>query len=225
MTLDEISFMVLEAVRGNYISDDERLDRRLIKDWVDLKRAQYIKNSLSQNPNDRINLNLYQQMDVNAVVENFVDAGDYPYANSTTKLYKKVQSSTTIPAILEGKSGPLILSLESEDMMKLPFSVVDYNYLRFAGNGKFNSNIIFGSLRDNKIYFKYNSFFDYYPTVVLRAIFENPRDVSGFVDETSEYPADLGLIEYIKNAIYDKDMRVILSVKSDEENDADGEIK
>ena len=225
MTLNELSFMCLEMLRAGHVVDDERLDLRLIKDWIDLKRAQYIKNQLSQNPSNRLNLNLYQNLNVTVVVQNVTNAGDYPYTNDTTQLYKIVESSTDIPTILETKSGPLIYSLESQDKMKLPFSVVDYDYMRFAGNGRFNTGLIFGSLRDNKIYFKYNAFFDTYDTVVLRAVFENPRDVTGFNDATSEYPANLGLIEYIKNGILDIDAKVFMMDISDETNDASGDIK
>ena len=119
----------------------------------------------------------------------------------------------------------MIYSLESQDKMKLPFSFVDYDYMRFAGNGKFNTGIIFGSLRDNKIYFKYNTFFDTYTDVVLKAIFENPRDVTGFNEETDEFPANAGLIEYIKNGVMDLDIRMFLQAREDEINDSSGEIK
>ena len=225
MTINEIAYMCLEILRGGNVVDDERMDIRLIKDWIDLKRAQYIKNDMNTNPNNRINLNLYQTLPVVIAADIVEDAGDYPFANSTTQSYEIIESTTTIPAILEGKNGPLIYSLESQDKMKLPFSIVDYDYMRFAGNGKFNQGIIFGSLRDNKIYFKYNSLFETYTNVVLRAIFENPRDITGFVDDTSEYPANLGLIEYIKNGVMDLDFRMFLVARSDENNDATGEIK
>lgn len=224
MTLKEISYLVLETIRNGHIVDDERLDLRLIYDWIDLKRTEYIKRNRNNNPNGRLNLNLYQKLPITVSVNSVTDAGDYPYANATTQLYDIVYSGT-IPAIMEDKNGPVIYSLESEDEYKLPFSFVDYDYLKVAGNGKFNSGLIFGSLRDNKIYFKYNSFFDTYTDVVLRAIFVNPRDVTGFVIDTSEYPADNETIEYIKNAIFDKDIKVFLSTKADEINDSSGELK
>lgn len=225
MTLNEIAYMVKEMLRAGHAVDDERLSLRLIKDWVDLKRSQYIKNQLSQNPNSRLNLNLYQSLTLTVSVEDVTDVGDYPYSADTVQSYKIVESTTSVPAILENKTGPIVYSLETQDKMKLHFSFVDYDYMRVAGNGKFNSSIIFGSLRDNTIYFKYNAFFDTYTTVVLRAVFENPRDVTGFNDETSEYPANLGLIEYIKNGIIDADMKLFVINKADETNDASGELK
>lgn len=217
--------MCLEILRQGHVVDDERLDIRLIKDWIDLKRAQFIRNNVAQNPNNRISLNLYQTLPIEVQIVDVTDAGNYPYMSSSSQLFEIIQSTTTIPTIIEGKSGPLVLSLESQDLMKLPFSLIDYDYLRFAGNGRFNNSIIFGAIRDNKLYFKYNSFFDTYNDVVLRAIFENPRDIPGYNDDTSMYPADLNLIEYIKNAIIQSDLKPFLMGVADEENDASGEIK
>lgn len=222
MTLNEISFAILEMLRAGHVVDDERLDIRLIKDWIDLKRAQYIRNQLTQNPNSRLNLNLYQTLNVTVSVVTVTDNADYPYSNDTTQLYKIVESSTSIPAILENKTGPIIFSLESQDKMKLPFQFTDYDYMRFAGNGKFNSGLIFGSIRDNKLYFKYNTYFDTYTTVVLKAVFENPRDITGFNDDTTEYPANAGLIEYIKNGILGMDAKSFILNPTDETNDASG---
>lgn len=225
MTLIEIVYMILETVRENHIVDDERLDERLIMDWIDLKRAQFIKNSYSVNPNNRLNLNLYQSIELGVFIDNVYDAGDYPYVDSVTQLYK-VAVSEDIPSILENKNGPMILTIESDDLMKLPFSVVDYDHMRFAGNGKFNSNLVFAAIRDNKVYFKYNKFFDDNFLVHIRAIFEKPRQVPNFDATTDRYPVSLDLIEYIKNGVFDKDFKTILQLgMSDNLNDASGEIK
>lgn len=225
LTFDSISYMILEMLRDNHIVDDENLSILMIENWVNMKRDQYIRNSLSTNPNDRIDLNLYQSMDVAVTVGNVIGVGNYPYVNSTTQLSKIVTSSTAIPNIIEGKNGPLVLTIESADLMKLPFSLVDYDELRFVGNGKFNSGLIYGALRDNKLYFKYNAFFDTYTTVKLKAVFNDPREVTGFDSAVTRYPANEGLVEYIKNGIFDKDIRMILVGKADEINDASDIIK
>ena len=223
MTQNEISYMILEGIRANNITDHDRLDLRLIKDWIDLKRAQYIKNQRNSNPNGRLNLNLYQSQPITLSVTDVTDAGEYPFL--TPKQDTQIMESGEIPPILEDKNGPVIYSIESEDVMKLAYSVVDYDYLRVAGNGKFNRNLIFAAIRDNKVYLKYNSNLEFYSNIVLKAIFENPRLVTGFDDETSRYPASLGLIEYIKNAIYEIDAKVVLTMPSDNTNDSSGEVK
>lgn len=225
MTLNEITYLCLEMFRENRLVDDENISILMIENWVNMKRDQYVRNSLSTNPNDRIDLGLYQSMDVEVAVTSVDSAGDYPYINNTTQLYVIVVSTTDIPTIMESKSGPLLLTIESEDLMKLPFSLVDYDELRFVGNGKFNKSLIYGALRDNKLYFKYNSFFDTYTTVKLKALFNDPREVPGFDSDVTRYPANEGLIEYIKNGIFDKDFRITMLGKSDEINDATGIIK
>lgn len=224
MTQTEIAYMCWEILRAGHIVDDERLDIRLLQDWVDIKRSKLIRQSVAKNPTSRISLNMYQSMDLIVDTTIVTDAGDYPYVNNTSQNYTIIESDETIPPIIEGKTGPMILTLESEDLMKLPFSVVDYDHLRLAGNGKFNSTIIFGALRGNKIYFKYNSHFDTYPNVILRAIFEKPSDVPGFDRETSNYPIDSSFIDYIKNEILDEDINKFLRGVTDEDSDSTGQI-
>jgi len=224
MTQQELSYMCWEILRAGHVVDDERLDIRLLYDWVDLKRAKFIEQSVSKNPNSRISLNMYQKLPVTIDISMVTDAGDYPYVNDTTQIYEIIQSTTDIPRIIEGKNGPLVLSLESQDAMKLPFSLVDYDYLRFSGNGKFNKNIIFGSIRDNKLYFKYNEFFEEYTNVILRAVFESPSDISGYDKEVSPYPIDLSFQDYIKSAILEEDISKFLKGVTDEASDSTGEI-
>lgn len=224
MTLNEIAYMVLEAIREGHIVDDERLDTRLIYDWIDLKRSQYIKNQRTTNPNGRLNLNLYQSQTMDIEVLPLVDQGLYPF-QSLKEDISIVQTIDEIPTIVEDKGGPIILNIESIDLMKLPFSVIDYDYMRSAGNGKFNKNLIFTSIRDNRVYFKYHEFFDTYTEIVIKAIFENPRDVDGFDPLNTRYPANLGLIEYVKNGIFDIDIKMLFAGQADEINDGSGEIK
>ena len=224
MTLTEISYMCWEILRAGHVVDDERLDIRLLNKWVIGKRAKFIEQFMNKNPNSRISSNIYQSITLTVGVNNVTDVGDYPYSDNTTQLYKIVKSTTTIPSLIEDKSGPIILSLETEDLMKLPFSVVDYDYMRFAGNGRFNSNIIFGTIRDNYVYFKYNTHFDTYTKVVLKAVFEDPTEVPNYDKDVDRFPVDQSLVDYIKNAILDEDINKFLKGVTDEVSDSSGEI-
>ena len=230
-TLQELTYLILETIRDNEIVDDEKIDLRLIQDWVIMKRSDFLrqKSSNNFNPNKSINLNNYQNMDLTVAVGESSSTGfnEYPFddtADPNRQLREIVTSVEDIPSILENKQGPMIYGLEDPDLMKLPFSVIPYDYMRFAGNGKFNTNLIFGSLRDNKIYFKYNEYFDSNTDVVLRAIFEDPREVPNYNIKTDRFPVSCELLEAIKNTIFDKDFRTLLMGKSDEVNDASGTI-
>jgi hypothetical protein len=231
MTLIELSYLILESIRDNKIVDDEKIDLRLIQDWIIMKRSDFLrqKSSNNFNPNKSINLNNYQTLPLTvAVGDSFQTSfNEYPFDDSedpNRQLRKIVTSAEDIPAIIEDKQGPMIYSLEDPDLMKLPFSYVSYDHMRVAGNGKFNSNLIFGTLRDNKVYFKYNTYFDTYTSVVLRAIFEDPRQVTGYDIINDRFPVSGELLEAIKNSVFDKDFRVILMGVSDNINDASGEI-
>jgi hypothetical protein len=225
MTLTEINYMLLEIIRKGHIVDDERLSSRLISKWVNQKRGAYIRKNRNTNPNNRTNLNIYQSLPITVSVESTTDAGNYPYLDEYTQLYSIVESTIDIPSIMEDKSGPIIYSIESEDKFKLPFSIVNYDHLRFSGNGKFNKNIIFTAIRDNKLYFKYNNFFDTYTNVILKAVFKDPTELNSFNEDTSEYPISNMGLEYLKTELYNTDIRMFLSGITDEINDASGEIK
>lgn len=228
MTLREVGYMVLETIRDNKIVDDEKIDPRLIYAWIHLKRAEFIKKKQSTNPNNRVDHNLLQTQLVEVASENVTAAGNYPFSDDSVQDFTIVKSTVELPSIVEDKSGPIIYSVESEDGMKLPFSKTSYDQLRFSGNGRFNSNIVFYALRDKYLYFKEHSFFDTYSNVVIRAVFEDPTKITGLdgtaFTEDSNYPINYELMEYIKNAILSTDIRMVFTGKSDTSNDASGEI-
>ena len=75
------------------------------------------------------------------------------------------------------------------------------------------------------MYFKYNSHFDTYTKVVLRAVFEDPTSVPGFDEDVDRFPVDLDTVDYIKNAIVGEDLNKFLKGVTDETSDSSGQIK
>lgn len=230
MTLEQVVYMVLEGIRANHLVDDEDIDERLVRDWITLKRIQYLRNVI-KNPSARIPLANYQLYTATVSVVDITPVSSYPFdavEDPNRQLMKIVQSTTTIPKILEAVDGPMVYSVETTDQMKYAFSFVDYDYLRVAGNGRFNKNLVFAAVRDNYLFLKHNSIFEGVnpvTTIKLRAVFEDPTKVPGYSYNTSEYPCSGEVIEYIKNGIYDKDARMAFTAKADKENNADGEVK
>ncbi len=225
MTLQEISYLVLEGLTNNKLVDDSELDIRLIKDWIKLKRSQFLKNKANSGYN--INLNNAQLTTFTVEkIDSVTTPAAYPFVNTTTQKYKVFKSTEPIPKIIEGKSGPLVLEFGNDDVNKYGYQFVPYEYLKFCGNGKFNSGLVFGALRDGYVYLQQrtgDTFLNDNPDCVIRAIFEDPTDVAGFDDDTSEFPCSLDVIEYIKNSIYDVDFKVLLTGKEDEFNSANDE--
>lgn len=225
MTLTEIAYMCLEQIRSNKIVDDEEIDLRLIKDWIKLKRATFLKNK--SNTNHRINLNnvQYQPFTIEKI-NTIVTPVAFPFADTTIQKYTIFKSIETIPGIVEGKLGPLILDLSNNDINKLNYKVVSFDNLRFTGNGLFNSKLVYAALRDEYIYLQQKSddtFLSANLNCIIGAVFNNPADVTGFDADISDYPCSLDVIEYIKNAIYDTEFKVWLNSKEDELNNANDE--
>jgi len=225
MLLGEIAYMILEQIRSNNIVDDEEIDIRLVKAWIHIKRSDIIKNKVNSG------------QDINPVNAQKLDLGfelisTYTGSKSTTRYhcgssqdYRIFKSLTTVPEIIMGYSGPLVLELTSEDMMQYPFSFVPFSQLRFSGVGRFSSKGIYGSIDvDNHVYLKYNKEIVVRPTAVLKAIFEDPTKDLNFDEETDNYPCSLDIVEAIKNSVFDKDFRVLLNSTEDTQNSANDEF-
>ena len=58
----------------------------------------------------------------------------------------------------------------------------------------------------------------------VHAVFADPTLVSTYVRETEDYPVNDYMIEYIKNAIMQTDFNIISQTKSDNTNDASGDV-
>lgn len=225
MTLNELAYAILEQFRSNNLSDDNELDLRLVKDWCKLKRTTYLKNKINSGYNININNTQLVTFTV-AEVDSIATPAAYPFSDTSTQKYTVFKSTSTIPRILESKSGPIVFEFGNSDINKYGYQFVPYEYLKFCGNGKFNSGLVFGALRDGYIYLQQrtgDTFLTNNPNGIIRAVFEDPTDVSGYSDETTEFPCSLDIIESIKNSVYDTEFKIFMSSPEDTENSANDE--
>jgi hypothetical protein len=223
MTLREIVYFILEPVKSFKLVDDEEIDIRMVKAWIKAKRAELIKNKA--NAGQDINLNNAQSVvyDITSIPTYTGIQSQTSYFCGKTQDYTIYRTTEPLPSILTGHFSPLVLELTSEDMMQYPFSFVPFSQLRFSGNGRFNTNLIYGSMDvDKYLYLKTNDEFIDRPSVTIKAVFEDPEKVPGFDEEVDEYPCSLDLIELIKKAVFDIDLKVMLRTipLEDDSNDA-----
>ena len=139
MRLDEYSYQVLTIIRGGHVSDDERIDLRLIDDLIKQYRRQYIEDTAKGSQNVQEQLRQHTSFPLS-----YVDHGQY----------KRLETTNTIPFIVSNKFGPMIEEIYSPYVDEYPFTVVNRTALRYSGNGKFNENIIYVAYDNNKLYFK-----------------------------------------------------------------------
>ncbi len=211
MTIKEITYMLMDTVRGGFVTDDERLTHRLLTAFVNQKRAEFIVSKansakhMSENNSQSIDLEL-------DVIDNGIES--------------ILVSTTDIPNIIFTRHGSTISEIYSnDDKYQYPYTFVNFSQLRFSGNGKFNSSIVYVAFRDGKLYFKSKSLLHkLIEGCRIEAVFENPLDVPGFDEDNDDYPLDLDGIDYIKDSIFKGDLKMFLNGIEDEVSDSNGEI-
>lgn len=210
MTLQEISYSVLELLRQGHIVDDERLDIRLVEDFVVTKRAEYLRDSLDKG----VIVSENSKQFLNFAVESFDDG------NSTI-----LKTVDTVPTFLNTRSGLKITDITGTDTTSYMFSYVNYNHFKFVGNGRFNQSIIFVTYKDGYLYLKSkNDDFKLLDEINVSGILEDPRKAPNFSSTDDDFPIDYDGIEYIKNSIVRGDFRMFLAGVEDEVSDSSGQI-
>lgn len=215
MLRDEITYSILELIRSGSIVDDDRLDLRLIEEFIRTKRAEFVtvmNDSTKQLP------------------EHF-----FQYITSTSKTLLSPSSDaigtykiSDMPKVVTGRSGPIITEIveadathQSTSINSFPYKLVNPQALKFSGNGRFNSGLIFATYRDGKLILKGpKAKIDAISRFSIKAVFETPEDVSGFDVDTMDYPVSKQCYDYIKNEVLSKDIKVFVSSVPDKSNDA-----
>lgn len=211
MTLNEISYDILETIRAGSVVDDERIDVRLIDELVNKYRIQY---AINQNRITGILPELYLTS----------------YSDTILVSGPDVTLASPIPKITEGRFGVMIKELYDEEYDEFAFTYVNRGHFRYVGNSTFNSKIIFYTYKKDNIYFKNkegNHRFMNGSTVVIDALFEDPRvAISNFDRFNSSYPIDYDGAAFVKDSILNNDIRFLLNQNNtDEISDSSGEIK
>jgi len=206
MLLKEITYSILELLRKGSIVDDEPLDIRLIEFFVRSKRAEYVQ----------------------SIVDKGVPLGEQFYQYIETDVTKDsepnqliLKTTDSFPKVISNREGNTIKEVASLDLIQYIFTLVNNNRFRYSGNGRFNSNIIYVTYRDNTLYFTSSSKIHLHLTTILvKTVLEDPKDDESFDEETNEYPISLQCYEYIKEAIMKEDIKMFMSGIPDTENNS-----
>jgi len=227
MTLNKAIYELRELLRRNNLFDDDRLDDRLLKHWVHTQRALWIRNEI--NKNRSIDEQIIQSLGcVN------LEVADRSSCPSFTTGYSVLQTVEDIPKTIELNTSDGIIEVGPIDRIARPFSYTNINRARVAGNGRFNSKIIFAFRYHQKILviaknMQSESFAKYLRYIHVRGVFENPEDVATFTHidgaacytDDDDYPMNTWMWNYIKESIIKFNFRDLLINPVDKVNDAD----
>ena len=230
-TLNEITYDLLSIVRPQ-LSDDNDIDERQIKFWINNQRALWIRNEL--NKKRTIDSDVIQTICADLEEVNTSDCCDIELDCSTI-----LRTTKKLPETIELHNKQAILRTAPIDKISKPFSFIEYLSVPFVGNGKFNSKNIFSFLHDGYIYLysKGNPRYKMISNISIRGEFEDPTAASNFKDcgtnepcytDDSPYPIKSWMIPALKQAILQSNLMIEAQADiqaKDNANNAKSDVK
>jgi len=219
MILEDIISLLREDIRGAHVVDDERIDDRILQDYIMLTRNQFIKNHLNEK----------HSFEQNTLQTEVLDMSGYDSALDTVgiSIEEKILRSEPLPRLIESiRFGPAIYEISSPDYMSKTIQLVPFDRLRWVGNGVVNKRFMYGAFYDNRIYVKAKSpLHKPLGTILVKGVYADPTEVSTYVAGVSQYPVNDYMIKYMRNELFKTDFQILLGSKSDENNDASGKVE
>lgn len=214
-TLPRIAYDLWDIIRNSKIIDDDNIDIRQFYEWIHQQRALWIKNHIGKGFD--IDNNILQDwyspvILVDSSLDPKIPSGEY---------YLRTQYP--IERLVELNYGIGVLEITSSNMKRLEFSVVPWNQLRFSGENKWTKRGIFVSQMGDHYYIKYaNSHQNPYniTNINIKGIFENPTLVPNYDIETSTYPLNRWMYNFMREQIINVPLMTILKTRNDSRNDS-----
>ena len=223
VTLNKLAYDLLLTVRGGTLSDDENIDLRQVKYWINNHRAFLIKNSFKGR---EISDNVIQDLGC-VELERADPAECCGYDTGCTVFRTKLE----IPNPVKLNSGDAITHVGWVDKMAVPLTYVSYERAIYSGNGAFNGNLVYAFMLNSHIYLKMrNTSISYkgLKYINIRGVFQTPEEVANFnhcsgescYTDDDNYPVDSSMVSAIKELALTKDFRIIANAPQDIANDA-----
>ena len=188
MTLNQLIYEVRSVIRRNNLFDDDKLENRLIKHFIENNRALWLKQSMDKG---RI---AFTKSEQNICMP--LEVVDRSACSGCTVGYSLLRTESELPKTVEGRWFDGITEVAPVDRLSYPFSYVPYKRARWAGSGKFNRNGIYCfRYTDDYIYVTSRSLKDvwkYLERINVKGVFEDPTELTAFthVDGSACYTYD-----------------------------------
>jgi hypothetical protein len=224
MTLNELTYQVIEAVRPE-LHDDDVLDLRYIKDLIHNQRALWIRNELNKDRD--IPEEIIQDL---GCVE--IEAASTTECCDFSSECKVMRTVLKIPKPITLHHREAIERIGPTDFTKKSYSIKDYKEVVFFGNGKFNRNMIAAYYRNDRIYlYSKDATADLLEHINIRLVASDPTEAAKFnhctgdpcYTDDSEYPLSDYMWNYMKEMII-KQVLLKSQLANDTTNDANNTI-
>jgi len=223
VTLNQIAYEIFEAVRG-HIGDDDDISVEEIKDMIHDTRARLLEQKFDKNA--RVIDNAFIQS-LGALEIEPVDSSAHSSIKSGRYMYRTKLEIP--PTIVRKNYEGTFTRVGPADKLAVEYNLVSYNRALHSGSGRFNKDMIFCFLRDNKMYLISNSglFHKGVQFIDVAGVFENPSQVAKFLDignnslfsDDARYPISRTMKDDIVNLILKEKFGIQANAPSDNTND------
>jgi len=220
-TLNEITYDVLNTLRGGQVSDDELISLRQIQYWVHTIRAKLIREDIDKrrSMSDNVRQNL------GCVPVEYVDLSLCCGITTGCKGLRTV----VIPKTVESRHKDMITRVGPVQLGAKPYTLIPYEraaWVRYNTSSSvtpkaflFDQRIHLIMPPDNEVIVKY---------INVQGVFEDPTDVKQFstcegqpcYSDDDEYPISAWMLPALKQLVLELHARVAMAPPTDSTGDA-----
>ena len=225
-TLNEITYDLINLVRGGKTSDDELISTDQIKFWVHNTRSMLIRRDLAKRRT--ISDNIKQIL---PCVE--VEMVDPTLCCGVTTECTMLRSKQRVPLPIETPSRDMILEVRPLKITDPTFHYIPYNRISWAGNNRYTKRLQFAFMLDGFMYVMGDDI-NLLEKIAIIGLFSDPTDVARFYtcedtpcynDDDVDYPISAHMIEEMKNMIIQNNFQTLLQVQTDSQGNAKHDVK
>jgi len=228
VTLNQIAYGLLEEVRAK-LGDDTDLSLDQVKDQIHDIRATLLKQKFDKNL--RVIDDAFTQP-LGALEIESVDSSIHSTITSGRYVFRTVEE---IPPTIERRNYEgTITRVGPADQLATSYNLVSYERALYSGNGRFNKDMIFAFLKDDKIHVISNSgaYHKAVQFIEIRGVFQNPEQVARFTDSSGSsltfsdeaYPITRNMRSTIEGMILKERLGIKAQAPSDKVNDGEENV-
>lgn len=224
MTLNEYTYEIIEAVRGE-IYDDDILDNRFIKQLIHDQRAIWLRNELNRN-RDIPEVVIQDLGCVEIEAASAIECCDF---SSECKVYR---TKLKIPKPISLHHREAIERVGPSNITEKSFSLKDYKEAIFFGNGRFNNRMTAAYYKDERIFLTTKQdTLQLIKYINIRLVASDPTEAAKFnhctgqpcYNDDMEYPVTDWMWNYMKEHIVNQLLKKS-SIPNDTTNDANHQL-
>jgi len=221
MNLPKIIYDIRNVLSNGELTDDSKIDNRLIYQWVNNQRNLWLVNSFNKNrPPDNTEIQVLRNVELEAVNDSTLTGSDSSVGVLKTKI--------RIPRTIQWNNNSGITSVRRSGITSKPIQLVHHNKANYVGNGMFNYNGLFAFRIDDFLYIKHgktSSNLDIPKSLDIYCVLEDPLNIDtinknhAMWEGDSEYPVGQKMIEYMKGEVFKSNISLFLNAPKDIKND------